>query len=77
MAWRHLEQRGRFSTLEIAPKTGRKHQIRIQLAKMLNAPVIGDFKYGYSGRPVEGHLLHCAELSFYVSPGQTIHLYRQ
>ena len=38
---------GRSSLLEIKPKTGRHHQIRVQLAKM-DMHIIGDVKYGAS-----------------------------
>ncbi len=33
--------------LELTPHTGRKHQLRIHCSKLLGAPIIGDFKYGY------------------------------
>lgn len=49
--------------LEVKPKTGRPHQIRVQLAK-IGLPISGDLKYGSErGR---GHLiyLHAKELSF-------------
>jgi 23S rRNA pseudouridine1911/1915/1917 synthase len=35
-----------FSTLEIAPETGRKHQIRIHLAH-IGHPIVGDKLYGH------------------------------
>ncbi|MBL0725770.1 MAG: RluA family pseudouridine synthase [Alphaproteobacteria bacterium] len=34
------------SLLELEPKTGRTHQLRIHCAKVLNTPIIGDSKYG-------------------------------
>jgi len=37
-----------FSLLRILPKTGRFHQIRIQMANM-GHPIFGDTKYGFSG----------------------------
>ncbi|MCB9246544.1 MAG: RluA family pseudouridine synthase [Flavobacteriales bacterium] len=49
--------------LEVKPKTGRPHQIRVQLAK-IGLPISGDLKYGSErGR---GHMiyLHAKELSF-------------
>ena len=35
--------------LQINPITGRKHQIRAHLSQVLNAPILGDFKYGFKG----------------------------
>lgn len=36
--------------LELSPVTGRKHQLRAHCALALNAPIVGDYKYGYEGR---------------------------
>lgn len=44
-SWRVLERLGRYSLLEVAPRTGRQHQIRIHLAH-LGVPVAGDAVYG-------------------------------
>jgi len=63
--YRLLASKGRLHLLELKPRTGRKHQLRIQFAQLLQAPVVGDFKYGYNGPQIEGHLLHCAAMSFY------------
>lgn len=35
-----------YFLLEIKPKTGRQHQIRVQLAA-IGCPIVGDVKYGY------------------------------
>lgn len=35
-----------ISLLLVQPKTGRPHQIRVQLSK-INCPIVGDLKYGY------------------------------
>lgn len=43
--YRLLEIVGKFSLLEIRLETGRKHQIRVQLASR-NLPIVGDRKYG-------------------------------
>jgi 23S rRNA pseudouridine1911/1915/1917 synthase len=40
-----LLRSGKYSLLEIRPKTGRSHQIRAQLAS-IGLPILGDVKYG-------------------------------
>ncbi|MDR0678550.1 MAG: RluA family pseudouridine synthase [Holosporaceae bacterium] len=40
-----LQLFGDFTLLELSPSTGRKHQLRVQCAELLNAPIIGDRKY--------------------------------
>ena len=37
---------GNFCLLRLEPITGRKHQIRIHCARDLNAPIVGDDRYG-------------------------------
>lgn len=49
--------------LEIRLDTGRKHQIRVQLAAR-NLPVLGDRKYGSSVPFVPGIALHARRLTF-------------
>ena len=44
-AWRTVREKGGRSLLEITLLTGRKHQIRVQMAD-LGHPVVGDKKYG-------------------------------
>ena len=53
-----------FSLIEIYPKTGRPHQIRVQIAS-LGCPIIGDLKYGAS-KPNEDQsiCLHARYLDF-------------
>ncbi|WP_152051040.1 RluA family pseudouridine synthase [Tautonia marina] len=68
LAYRVLERwRGR-SWLEVRPVSGRSHQIRVQLASR-RLPIVGDLKYGASGRlPANdgGHriALHARSLRF-------------
>ncbi len=52
-----LEQEGK-SLVEIRLRTGRHHQIRVQLAHA-GAPILGDFKYGGAAAG-EGQLALCA-----------------
>jgi len=44
LAWEVVKSNDKFSLLRILPKTGRFHQIRVQLANMGN-PILGDEKY--------------------------------
>jgi 23S rRNA pseudouridine1911/1915/1917 synthase len=61
LRYRTTLSRGGLSLLEISLETGRKHQIRVQLAKM-GAPIVGDRKYG-STRPLsQGIALHSYRL---------------
>ena len=39
---------GQNTLLELKPKTGRKHQLRVHCADCLNAPILGDKKYNKS-----------------------------
>lgn len=49
--------------LRLRPRTGRKHQLRVQLASR-GTPIIGDFKYGSEVAFPEGIALHAERLSF-------------
>lgn len=52
------------SLLLVRPKTGRPHQIRVQLSKM-GCPIQGDLKYGYPApNPDKSISLHAFRLSF-------------
>ena len=54
-----------YSFIEVAPKTGRFHQIRAQFA-WLGHPVVGDTKYGGNRQKPEGlerQFLHAEELA--------------
>ncbi len=50
--------------LEVAPLTGRPHQIRVQLATM-GCPIQGDIKYGFAHPNADGNIsLHARKLHF-------------
>ncbi|MEI9982358.1 MAG: RNA pseudouridine synthase [Aliidongia sp.] len=53
--WRVLGQGDGMSWLELTPRTGRTHQIRVHCA-WLGCPVVGDASYG--ARPGVGERLH-------------------
>lgn len=57
----------RFSLVEFRPETGRKHQLRLMASRLLASPIVGDFKYGYAGPQLQGHLLHSSSIEFFVS----------
>ncbi len=67
-----LKHSNTFSLLELLPKTGRTHQLRVHLA-YLNLPIAGDLVYNNkaSGKAqfrcdygLNGHLLHAFSLEF-------------
>eukprot|EP01018_Ginkgo_biloba_P027709 Gb_33978 [translate_table: standard] len=35
------------SWIELCPRTGRKHQLRVHCAEALGTPIVGDYKYGW------------------------------
>jgi len=61
--YRVLRRHGDKSLLELALETGRKNQVRVQLAA-LGHPIIGDRKYGESTDPARRLALHSCELKF-------------
>jgi 23S rRNA pseudouridine1911/1915/1917 synthase len=62
--YRTLSHQQRGTLVEVRLLTGRKHQIRLQLAT-IHCPILGDRKYG-SRQPLiaEGIALHCVRLAF-------------
>jgi RluA family pseudouridine synthase len=61
--YRVLERHGKRSMLELELETGRKNQIRVQLAA-LGHPIVGDRKYGAKTDLARRLALHSCELSF-------------
>ncbi|MEX2043361.1 MAG: RluA family pseudouridine synthase [Patescibacteria group bacterium] len=52
-----------YALLEVEPKTGRTHQIRVHLAAMGN-PITGDATYGAAVPGLDRQFLHAAKLAF-------------
>lgn len=61
LSYRRLADVAGDSLLEVKPQTGRKHQIRLQLAHRGN-PILGDRKYGSRRRWPAGIALHARRL---------------
>jgi len=61
LAYRLLTSDGRMSLLEVELETGRKHQIRLQMAHQ-GHPVVGDLKYGSQLKFSPGIALHALRL---------------
>lgn len=65
LQWRAIASEDDLTLLDVELKTGRKHQIRLQLAA-IGHPILGDFRYG-STRELDGSnlALHCYRLGFH------------
>ncbi|MDR0830414.1 MAG: RluA family pseudouridine synthase, partial [Prevotellaceae bacterium] len=59
-----IRQGEKFSLLELELETGRKNQIRVQLAS-ISHPIIGDKKYGAQSNPLKRICLHARTLEFF------------
>lgn len=62
LSYRRLGTYDGISWLEVEPQTGRKHQIRLQLANR-GHPILGDRKYGSSRPFPHGIALHARRLA--------------
>lgn len=63
LAYRTLACFGSQTLLEVSLETGRKHQIRVQLAR-LGHPIVGDQKYGSREPFAPGIALHSRRVTF-------------
>ena len=62
--YRHLGSSDHYELIEVMPKTGRHHQIRVQLAKM-GCIIKGDLKYGAKRSNADASIsLHARKLIF-------------
>jgi 23S rRNA pseudouridine1911/1915/1917 synthase len=63
--FRVLELYADHSLLEVVPKTGRTHQIRVHMA-FIGHPVVGDGVYGHRRQKIKlkRHFLHAAAITF-------------
>ncbi len=61
--YRVLERYKGFTLLEVYPKTGRTHQIRVHMASVRHA-LVGDRTYGRPHPQLERHFLHANMLGF-------------
>jgi len=63
LAYRVLARERNLILVELVPETGRKHQLRVQLASR-GSPIFGDTKYGSDARFGIGIALHARTLGF-------------
>jgi 23S rRNA pseudouridine1911/1915/1917 synthase len=61
--FRRVKSIGRRTLLEITPRTGRSHQIRVQLSAQ-GWPIVGDKKYGSQASWPDGIALHASRIIF-------------
>lgn len=64
LSYRYLGTLNRHHLIEVTPKTGRPHQIRVQLSNV-GSPIRGDIKYGYKQPNQDASIhLHARKLYF-------------
>lgn len=61
--YRVMKQNATRTLIELTPQTGRRNQIRVQLADA-ECPIIGDHKYGAHTNPARRMGLHASSLQF-------------
>ena len=71
-----LKRFDEYTFIEVTPRTGRTHQIRVHLASIGN-PIVGDLVYGgkrqkKSKFKLDRQFLHARSISFETSPGHAV-----
>ncbi len=66
-----LKSKDNYNMIEIKPKTGRTHQIRVHLS-YINLPIVGD--YLYSGEKSDRLYLHAQKIKFTNLDGEILEL---
>ena len=61
--YKKIKEKGKYTLLDIDIITGRKNQIRVSM-DYINAPIIGDKKYGDAPNPLRRLCLHAYYLEF-------------
>jgi len=68
-----IERLANHTLLEVCPKTGRTHQIRVHLAS-IGHPVVGDKVYGGKDNSLGRLFLHAYSVEFSPEPGKSLKL---
>ena len=68
-----LSSNGGKALVELCPKTGRTHQLRVHLAS-LGTPICGDDLYGAASNEIDRQALHAISLEFSLPSGERIKL---
>lgn len=64
LSYTHLSSSDNYHLLEVLPRTGRHHQIRVQLST-IGCPIKGDLKYGFARSNKDASIhLHARALEF-------------
>ena len=73
-AYRLLSYGGGLSMLELTPRTGKMHQLRVHMAA-LGCPLVGDWLYGKESSYIDRPALHSQRLTFrHPMTGETVEL---
>ena len=64
LSYKIIKSLDKYHLLEVSPKTGRHHQIRVQLSK-IGSPIKGDIKYGFDRTNKDKSIhLHARKIDF-------------